>query len=124
VKFFFKKKFYGLLFGFLFFYYFSHFIFNFLKFLCISILWFRDFRKEFWKIMEYFSKKYRHLKSKILYKFHCLLFVFFFFFFLYFFFFFFFFCFFSTLVIFFSCFTYPNLSKTSKHFCDALLYGL
>jgi len=32
---------------------------------------------------------------------------------------------FSILVIFFfSYFTYPNLSKNSKHFCDALLYGL
>ena len=38
------------------------------------------FIKEFWKIMEYFSKKYRHLKSKILHKFHYLLFVFFYFF--------------------------------------------
>jgi len=41
------------------------------------ILWIRYFIKEFWKIMEYFSKKYRHLKSKILHKFHRLLFVFF-----------------------------------------------
>ena len=50
---------------------------KFQKFLCFSILWIRDFIKEFWKIMEFFSKGYRHLKSKILHKFHCLLFVFF-----------------------------------------------
>jgi len=69
----------------LFFYYFWHFVFNFVylylskkfrKFLCCFNLWIRDFIKEFWKIMEYFSKKYRHLKSKILLKFHRLLFVF------------------------------------------------
>ena len=60
--------------------------------------------------MEYFSKKYRHLKSKILHKFHRLLFVFFYFF--------------SILLIFISYFTYPNLAKNSKHFCGALLYGL
>jgi len=30
------------------------------------ILRIRDFIKEFWKIMEYFSKKFRYLKSKIL----------------------------------------------------------
>ena len=59
--------------------------------------------------MEYFSKKYRQLKSKILHKFHCLLFVFYFF---------------CILVIFFSYFTYPNLSKNTKHFCGALLYVL
>jgi len=40
------------------------------------ILWIRDFIKDFYKIMEHFSKKYRHLKSKILHKFHYLLFVF------------------------------------------------
>jgi len=40
------------------------------------ILWIRDFIKEFWKIMEYFLKKYRHLKSKIIHKFHRLQFVF------------------------------------------------
>jgi len=72
------------------------------------VLWLRDFIKEFWKIMEYFSKKYRHLKSKILHKFHRLLFVFFF----------------RILVFLFSDFTYPNLSTNSKHFCGALLYGL
>ena len=38
------------------------------KFLCVFVLWTKDFIKEFWKIMEYFSKKYRHLKSKILRK--------------------------------------------------------
>jgi len=42
------------------------------------ISWTRDFIKEFWKIMEYFSKKYTHLKSIILHKVHRLLFVFFF----------------------------------------------
>ena len=79
----------------------------------LILFYFMDkrFIKEFWKIMEYFSKKYRHLKSKILYKFQRLLFVFFF-------------HFFSILVIFFSYFTYPNLLKNSKHFCGALLYGL
>ena len=77
-------------------------------FMFLFTLWTRDFIKEFWKIMEYFSEKYRHLKSKILHKFHRLLFVFFF----------------SILVIFFSYFTYPNLSKNSKHFCGALLYGI
>ena len=49
---------------------------KFQKFLCIFILWIRDFMKEFWKIMECFSKKYSHLKSKILHKFHRLLFLF------------------------------------------------
>jgi len=48
----------------------------------LFVLWIRDFIKDFWKIMEYFSQKYRHLKSKILYKFYHLLFVFFFLFFL------------------------------------------
>jgi len=33
---------------------------KFYKFLWFFILWIRDFIKEFWKIMEYFSKKYRH----------------------------------------------------------------
>ena len=65
----------------------------------------------FWKIMEYFSKKYKHLKSKILHKFHRLLFVFSLFFYQ--------FC-----NLFFSYFTYSNLSKNSKHFCAPLLYGL
>jgi len=112
------SKFCGLLF--VFFYYFWHFIFSFVYLYLLTnsrnfyvfyfILWNRDFIKEFWKIMEYFSKKYRHLKSKILYKFHRLLLVFF--------------IFFSILVIFFSYFTYPNLSKNSKHFCGVLLYGL
>ena len=60
--------------------------------------------------MEYFSKKYTHLKSKIIHKFHRLLFVFFYSF--------------SIVVIFFSYFIYPNLSKTCRHFCGALLYGL
>ena len=79
-------------------------------FMFFFTLWTRDFIKEFWKITEYFSKKYIHLKSKILLKFHRLLLFFFYFF--------------SILVIFFSYFTYPNLSKNSKHFCGALLYGL
>jgi len=79
-------------------------------FMFFFILWIRDFIKEFWKIMEYFSKKYIHLKSKIIHKFHRLIFVFF--------------IFFIILVIFFSYFTYPNLSKNSKHFCGALLYEL
>jgi len=39
------------------------------------ILWIRDFIKEFLKIMDCFLKKYRHLKSKILHKFHHSLFV-------------------------------------------------
>ena len=43
---------------------------KFYKILCFLILWIRDFMKEFWKIMEYFSEKCRHLKSKILNKFH------------------------------------------------------
>jgi len=80
----FFSKFRGLLFIFLFFYYFLHFLFNFVcvfvkkfrKFLCFSILWIREFNKDFWKIIENFSKKYRHLKSKILHKFHYLLFAF------------------------------------------------
>jgi len=83
---------------------------KFYKFLWLFILWIRDFIKKFWKIMEYFSKKYRHLKSKILLKFHRLLLFFFYFW--------------RILVIFFSYFTYPNLSKNSKHFCGAILYGL
>ena len=81
---------------------------NYSNFYIFFILWIRDFIKEFWKIMQCFSKKYRHLKSKILHKFHRLLF----------------FCSFSILVIFFSYFTYLNLSKNSEHFCSALLYGL
>jgi len=64
---------------------FLHFLFNFVcvfvnkfwKFLFFFILWIKDFNKGFWKIMEHYSKKYRHLKSKILHKFHYLLFVFF-----------------------------------------------
>jgi len=52
---------------------------KFWKFLCFFILWIRDFIKEIWKIMEYFSKNYRHLTSKILNKFHHLLFVLYFF---------------------------------------------
>ena len=51
---------------------------KFYKFLGFFILWLRDFIKECWKIMEYFSKNYSHSKSKILHKFHRLLFVFFF----------------------------------------------
>jgi len=50
---------------------------KFLKFLCCFIVWIRDFTKDLWKIKEHFSKKYRHLKSKIIHKFHYLLFVFF-----------------------------------------------
>ena len=112
-------KFCGLLFVFLFFVLFLTFYIpfrlsvlakKFQKFLGFIILWVRDFIKEFWKIIEYFSKKYTYLKSKILHKFHCLLFVYFYIF--------------SILVIFFSYFTYPNLSKNSEHFCGALLYGL
>jgi len=34
---------------------------KFWKFLCSIILWIRDFIKYFWKIMEHFSKRYRHL---------------------------------------------------------------
>ena len=37
----------------------------------------RDFVNDFLKVMERFSKKYRHLKFKIIQKFHYLLFVFF-----------------------------------------------
>jgi len=83
-----------------------------LEILMFFILWNRDFIKEFLKIMEYFAKKYRHLKYKILHKFHRVLLVFYLFYF------------FRILVIFFSYFTYPNLSKNSKHYCGALLYGL
>jgi len=46
---------------------------KFLKFLCCFIVWIRDFTKDFWKIMEHFSKKYRHFKSKIIPKFRYLL---------------------------------------------------
>jgi len=75
----FFSKFCGLLCVFLSFYYFWHFIFNFVypyllkkfrNFYVFFILWIRYFIKEFWKIMEYFWKKYRQLKSKILHKFH------------------------------------------------------
>jgi len=53
-------------------------LFNkFWKFLCFLILCIRDFIKDFWKIMEHLSKKYWHLKSKIIHKFHYLLFIFF-----------------------------------------------
>jgi len=51
---------------------------NLWKCLCFFILWIRDFMIDFWKIMERFSNKYRHLKSKILHKFHYLLFFLFF----------------------------------------------
>jgi len=80
----FFSNFCGLLFVFYFFYLW-HFYFQFRlsvlvkkfqKFLCFFILCIRDFIKQFWGIMEYFSKKYRHLKSKIIRKFHYLLFVF------------------------------------------------
>jgi len=47
---------------------------KFWKFLCSFILWIRDFVKDFWKIMEHLSKKYRHSKYKIIHKFHYLLF--------------------------------------------------
>jgi len=56
---------------FLFFYYFWHFIFNFVylyssknstNFYVFFILWIRDFIIQFWKIMEYFSKRYWDLK--------------------------------------------------------------
>ena len=86
---FFFSKFHGLLFVFLFFLFFLKFSFQFhlfvhvkkiQKFLYFFILLIRDVIKDFWKIMEHFSKKYRHLKSKILHKFHRLLFVFLFFF--------------------------------------------
>jgi len=84
---------------------------KFWKLLCSFILWMRDFIKEFSKTMKHFLKKYRHLKSNIPHKFHCLLFIYF--------------CmFFNIFDIFFSYFTYPNLSKNSKHFCGALLYRL
>jgi len=81
---FFFSKFRGLLFVFLFFYYFLHFLFNFvcvfvkkiLEIFIFFILWIKDFNKDFWKIMEHFSKKYGHLKSKVFHKFHYLLFVF------------------------------------------------
>ena len=84
----FFSKFCGIIFVFfLFFYYFWLFLFNFVNlylskssgnFYVFFILLIRDFIKDFLKIMEHFSKKYRHLKSIILHKFHCLLFVFFF----------------------------------------------
>jgi len=48
-----------------------------IEILFFFILCIRDFIKQFWKSMECFLKKYRHLKSKILHKFHRLLFVFF-----------------------------------------------
>ena len=63
-------------------------IFMFYFILCIT-----DFIIEFWKNMEYFSKKYRHLKSKIRHKFYRLLF------------------FLSILVIFFTYFTYQTTRK-------------
>jgi len=70
------SKFCGLLFLFFLFYSFWHFLFNFV-YLYLSKNY-GDFIKDFWKIMERFSKKYRHLKSKFFHKFHYLLFVFFF----------------------------------------------
>ena len=78
---FFFSKFYSLLF-FLFLTFYFQFRLSVLvkklqKFLRFFILWIKDFIKEIWKIMEYFSKKYRYLKSKIHHKFNRLLFVFF-----------------------------------------------
>ena len=76
IIFFHNSAFYYLFFYFV--YYFWHFIFNFI-YLCLSkssrnfyvFLFYglEIFINEFWKIMEYFSKKCRHLKSKILHKF-------------------------------------------------------
>ena len=83
MKYFFFSKFGSLLFVFFLFLTFcfqfrlSVLVKKFRKLLCCFNLWIRDFIKEFWKIMEYFSKNYRHLKSKILHKFHRLLIVFF-----------------------------------------------
>ena len=66
---FFFSKFCSVLVVFLFFYYFWHFIFKFVSlylsknsrnFYGFFILWIRDFIKEFWKIIECFSTKYRH----------------------------------------------------------------
>jgi len=66
---FFFSKFCGLQFVFLFFYYIWLFNFQFrlyvlakkfYKFFGFFILWIRVFLKESWKIMEYFSKKYRY----------------------------------------------------------------
>ena len=51
------------------------------NFYIFFILWIRHFIIKFWKIMEHFSKKYRHLKSKIPQNVHRLLFVFYFLFF-------------------------------------------
>jgi len=70
--FFFFSKFCGLLFSF-FLLLFLTFYFSIssictcqkiLEIFIFFILWIRDFIKEFWKIMEYFSKKYRHLNPK------------------------------------------------------------
>ena len=48
---------------------------KFWKFLFSFILWIWDLSKNFRKSWKIFLKKYRYLKSKILHKFHCLLFV-------------------------------------------------
>ena len=94
----FFSKFYGLLFVFLFFYYFWHFFFQFrlsVNFYVFLFCGLEILSKNFGKLWNIFLKN-RHLKSKILHKFHRLLF------------------FLSILVIFFSYFTYQNLSKNSK----------
>ena len=69
---------------FLFFYYFWDFIFNFIylylsknsRNFYVFLFYGLEIISEFWKIMEYYSKKYKHLESKILHKFHRLLFFF------------------------------------------------
>jgi len=111
----FFSKFCGLLF-----FYFSHFIFNFVylyfstnsrNFYVFLFYGLEILSKNFGKSWNIFLKKYRHLKSKILHKFHRLLFVFFL-------------IFMQFSNLFFSYFTYLNLWKNYKQFCGALLYGL
>jgi len=102
----------------LFFYYVQHFLFYFIylylsknseNFYVLLFYGLEILLKDFRKSRNIFPQNYRHLKSKILHKFHRSLF---------------FYIFFIIFDLFYPYFTYPNLSKSSKHFCGTLLYGL
>jgi len=108
-----------LLFSICFFYYFLHFIFNFVyvylstnssNFYVFLFYWLEILSKNFGKSWNTFLKNIDIWNPKFFINSIVSCFVFFYFF--------------SILIIFFPYFTYPNLSKNSKQFCGALLYGL
>ena len=119
MKYFFFPIFCCLLLVFLFFYYFWHFIFNFVYlYLSTNSRHFYVFlfngleilSKNFGKLWNIFLKNIDIWNPKYFINFivYYLFFLFFY----------------QFCKLFFSYFTYPNLSKNSKHFCAALLYGL